>query len=71
MQQILPTESYAVKHIHKLFDSVRSTDAKKCADQNKLFGTGKTSLHSRDRTPDFRVIINYIRTEPVDHDLSI
>lgn len=50
MQQIISTESYAVKHIHKLSDNVKSIDIKKHADQNKLFRTGKTPLHSRDRT---------------------
>lgn len=64
MQQILPTEPYAFKHIHKLSKNVRSTDAKTHTDQNKLFRPGKTSLQSRDRTHDFRVMLNYRRTEP-------
>lgn len=71
MQQILPTGSYAVKHMHKLSDNVRSSDAQKRANQNNLFRAGETTLQSRDRTPDFRVMLNYIRTEPVDHDLLI
>lgn len=54
-----------------LSDNVRSTDAKKCAGQNKLFITGKTSLQSRNRTPDFRVMLYNVRTDTVDLGLSI
>lgn len=41
LSQILPTESYAVIHIHKLSENVQSTEVKKSVDHNKLFRTGK------------------------------
>lgn len=57
--------------LNMLSDNVRSTDAKKHAGQNKLFITGKTSLQSRNGTPDFRVMLYYVRIDTVDLDLSI
>lgn len=50
MPQILPTEFYAVKNIHKISDNVRSTDAQKCDNQNELSQQAK-QLSSQETGP--------------------